>query len=78
MSMLNSEAMMRYLYKEMSPEESNEFISEVNSHPELQEQFTHMKEGFETLDEIQYTPSSSVIERIMHYGAANSEGLTKE
>jgi len=29
--MLNSEAMMRYLYKEMSPEESNEFISEVNS-----------------------------------------------
>ncbi|MFN5375750.1 MAG: hypothetical protein ACK492_05270 [Chitinophagaceae bacterium] len=77
MSMLNSEAMMRYLYKEMSPEESNEFISEVNSHPELQEQFAHMKEGFETLDEIQYTPSSSVIERIMHYGSASSEGLSK-
>jgi hypothetical protein len=71
--MLNSEAMMRYLYKE----ESNEFISEVNSHPELQEQFAHMKEGFETLDEIQYTPSSSVIERIMHYGSASSEGLSK-
>lgn len=77
MSMLNSEVMMRYLYKEMSPEESNEFISEVNSSPELQEQFTHIKEGFETLDEIQYTPSSSVIERIMHYGSASSEGLSK-
>lgn len=75
--MLNSEVMMRYLYKEMSPEESNEFISEVNSNPELQEQFTHIKEGFETLDEIQYTPSSSVIERIMHYGSASSEGLSK-
>jgi hypothetical protein len=36
-----------------------------------------MKEGFETLDEIQYTPSSSVIERIMHYGSASSEGLSK-
>lgn len=75
--MLNSEVMMRYLYKEMSPEESNEFISEVNSNPELKEQFTHIKEGFETLDEIQYTPSSSVIERIMHYGSASSEGLSK-
>jgi hypothetical protein len=76
--MLNSEAMMRYLYKEMSPEESNEFISEVNSHPDLQEQFTHMKEGFETLENIQFSPSSSVIDKIMQYGAANSEGLTKE
>lgn len=75
--MLNSEVMMRYLYKEMTPEESNEFISEVNSHPDLKEQFTHMKEGFETLDEIQFSPSSSVIERIMHYGSANSEGLSK-
>ena len=76
--MLNSEAMMRYLYKEMSPEESNEFISELTSHTEFQEQFTHIKEGFEALDEIQFRPASSVIERIMHYGAANSEGLTKE
>jgi hypothetical protein len=77
MSMLNSEAMMRYLYKEMSPEESNEFISQVNQDPEIKEQFTHMKEGFESLDEIQYSPSSSVIEKIMNYGAANSEGLSK-
>ena len=75
--MLNSEAMMRYLYKEMSPEESNEFLSQINSNPEIQEQFTHIKEGFETLDEIQYSPSTSVIERIMNYGSANTEGLSK-
>jgi hypothetical protein len=75
--MLNSEAMMRYLYKEMSPEESNEFLSEINSNPEIQQQFTHIKEGFETLDEIQYSPSTSVIERIMNYGSANAEGLSK-
>ena len=75
--MLNSEVMMRYLYNEMSPEESNEFLSEVNGNPEVQEQFTHIKEGFETLDEIQYSPSTSVIERIMNYGSANAEGLSK-
>ncbi|MEY3086081.1 MAG: hypothetical protein RL037_2326 [Bacteroidota bacterium] len=77
MSMLNSEAMMRYLYKEMSPEESNEFLSEVNSQSELQEQFKQINEGFETLEEIQYSPSTSVIERIMNYGSANAEGLSK-
>jgi hypothetical protein len=75
--MLKSEAMMRYLYKEMSPEESNEFLSEVNGNPEIQEQFADIKEGFETLEEIQYSPSTSVIERIMNYGSANTEGLSK-
>jgi hypothetical protein len=75
--MLNSEAMMRYLYNEMSPEESNEFLSEINSNPEIQEQFTQIKKGIETLDEIQYSPSTSVIERIMNYGSANAEGLSK-
>ncbi len=75
--MLNSEAMMRYLYKEMTPEESNEFISEVNNNPELQEQFNQVKEGFESLENIQFSPSTSVIERIMHYGSASSEGLSK-
>lgn len=76
--MLNSEAMMRYLYKEMSPEESSDFLSQVNNNPELQDQFTHIKEGFETLENVQFSPSSSVIEKIMQYGAAGSEGLTKE
>ena len=75
--MLNSEVMMSYLYKEMTSEESNEFISDVNSQPELQEEFTQIKEGFEALDEIKFSPSSSVIERIMHYGSASSEGVSK-
>jgi hypothetical protein len=75
--MLNSEAMMRYLYNEMSPEESNEFLSQVNGNPETQEEFTQIIEGFETLDKIQYSPSTSVIERIMNYGSANAEGLSK-
>lgn len=70
--------MMRYLYKEMTPEETNEFLSQISEHPDLQEQFTQLKEGFEILEDIQFIPSSSVIERIMHYGSASSAGLSKE
>ena len=77
MSILNSEAMMRYLYKEMTPEESKEFLSQVGETPDIQEQFTEMKEAFETLEEIQFSPSSSVIDRIMHYGSTKTEGLSK-
>jgi hypothetical protein len=77
MSILNSEEMMRYLYKEMTPEESKEFLAKVGETPDIQEQFTEMKDGFETLEDIQFSPSSSVIDRIMHYGSAGAEGLSK-
>ena len=69
--------MMRYLYKEMTPEESKEFLAKVGETPDIQEQFTEMKDGFETLEDIQFSPSSSVIDRIMHYGSAGAEGLSK-
>ena len=77
MSILNSEEMMRYLYKEMTPEQSKEFLAKVGETPDIQEQFTEMKEGFEKLEDIQFSPSSSVIDRIMHYGSAGAEGLSK-
>ncbi len=77
MSILNSEEMMRYLYKEMTPEESKEFLAKVGETPDIQEQFSEMKEGFEKLDDIQYSPSNSVIDRIMNYGSTNTEGLSK-
>ena len=78
MSILNSEVMMRYLYKEMTPEESKEFLSQVGENPEIQEEFTEMKEGFEKLDDIQYSPSTSVIDRIMQYGSAVEEAHSKK
>ena len=77
MSILNSEEMMRYLYKEMTPEESKEFLSKVGETPDIQEQFSEMKEGFEKLEDIQFSPSSSVIDRIMNYGSTKTEGLSK-
>jgi len=76
--MLNSEAMMRYLYNEMSPEEKNEFLSKVGENPEIQEEFDEIKEGFETLEDIQFSPSTSVIERIMQYGSAGEEAHSKK
>jgi hypothetical protein len=78
MSMLNSEAMMRYLYNEMSPEEKSEFLSKVGENPEIQEEFDEIKEGFETLEDIQFSPSTSVIERIMQYGSAGEEAHSKK
>ena len=77
MSILNSEEMMRYLYKEMTPEESKEFLSKVGETLDIQEQFSEMKEGFEKLEDIQFSPSSSVIDRIMNYGSTKTEGLSK-
>ena len=78
MSILNSEEMMRYLYKEMTPEESKEFLAKVGETPDIQEQFSEMKEGFEKLDDIQYSPSTSVIDRIMQYGSAVEEAHSKK
>ncbi len=77
MSILNSEEMMRYLYKEMTPEESKEFIAKVGETPDMQEQFSEMKEVVEKLEDIQFSPSNSVIDRIMNYGSTNTEGLSK-
>ncbi|MEY4628305.1 MAG: hypothetical protein RLZZ595_631, partial [Bacteroidota bacterium] len=71
-------AMMRYLYNEMSPEEKNEFLSKVGENPEIQEEFDEIKEGFETLEDVQFSPSTSVIERIMQYGSAGEEAHSKK
>lgn len=72
MSMLNSEAMMRYLYKEMSPKESNDFLSLIEDQPELKSQFSELKEGFEGLENIQYSPSPEVVEKLVQYGTKHS------
>lgn len=73
--MLNSEAMMRYLYKEMSPEESSDFLSHIEEQPELKSQFCELKEGFEKLENIQYSPSQEVVDKLLRYGASDSQGL---
>ena len=49
--------MLRYLYNEMSAEESMVFLKFINSSPAVREQFNHMKEGFETLNSISLNPS---------------------
>jgi hypothetical protein len=75
MSTLNSEAMMRYLYNEMSSKESTDFLSHIKEHPELNSQFSEIKEGFENLENIQFSPSPEVINKLLQYGASVSQGM---
>jgi hypothetical protein len=69
MSPLISEKMLRYLYNEMSAEESMVFLKFINSSPAAKEQFNQMKEGFETLNGISLNPSRNTVDRILSYGS---------
>jgi len=76
MSLLNSEEMIRYLYNEMSPEENKSFIYFVETNPAIKEQFQMIKEGFDVLNSISFSPSKRSIDRIRHYGSI--DGLSMQ
>jgi hypothetical protein len=61
--------MLRYLYSEMSSEESAHFLLFVENNPAMMEQYARMKEGFDVLNNIKLSPSGSSIDRIMSYVA---------
>ena len=69
MSPLISEKMLRYLYNEMSAEESMVFLKFINSSPAVKEQFNQMKEGFEALNNLRMNPSRNTVDRILSYGS---------
>lgn len=61
--------MLRYLYNEMSSEESSEFLSFIENNPPMMEQFLEMKEGLEVLNKLNFSPSTSSTDRITTYGS---------
>ena len=61
--------MLRYLYNEMSFEESAHFLFFIENNPAMMEQFARIKEGFDVLNNINFSPSRSSTERIMSYAA---------
>ena len=61
--------MLRYLYNEMSSEESAHFLFFIENSPAMMEQFTWIKEGFDVLNNINFSPSRSSTDRIMSYAA---------
>ncbi len=61
--------MLRYLYNEMSAEESMVFLKFINSSPAVKEQMNPMEEGFEDLSGISMNPSRNTVDRILSYGS---------
>jgi len=61
--------MLRYLYNEMSSEESAHFLFFIENNPAMMEQYAQIKEGFDLLNNITFSPAHSSIERIMSYAS---------
>lgn len=61
--------MLRYLYNEMSSEESAHFLFFIENNPAMMEQYAQMKEGFDVLNNIKFSPASSSMDRIMSYAS---------
>lgn len=68
---LISESMLRYLYNEMSSEESAHFLFFIENNPAMMEQYARIKEVFDILNNIKFSPSRSSIDRIVAYAALN-------
>jgi hypothetical protein len=71
MNSLNIDSMLRYLYNEMSAEESQSFIRMINVNAAMMEQFAEMKEGMDLLNSLLLSPSPRSVDRIMAYAAVN-------
>ncbi len=63
--------MLRYLYNEMSSEESQGFMKLINGNAAMMEQFAEVKEGLDLLNGLLLSPSPRSVDRIMAYAAVN-------
>jgi len=61
--------MLRYLYDEMSSEESAHFLFFIENNPAMMEQYAQIKEGLDVLNSLSFSPSRNSIERIMSYAS---------
>lgn len=76
MNSLISESMLRYLYNEMSADETSHFWFFLENNPSSMEQFISMKEGMEALSSISYSPKRSSLSKIMSY--ASMDGFSMQ
>lgn len=61
--------MLRYLYNEMSAEESQGFLKMINGNAAMMDQYAELKEGFDVLNSFSLSPSRSSMDRIMAYAS---------
>jgi anti-sigma factor RsiW len=75
MSPLTTEEMLRYLYNEMSAEESKQFLSVIDANPAMKAQFIEMQEGLDVLKRLKYSPSHKSVDRIRKYAAMGGKSM---
>ncbi|HLO80025.1 MAG TPA: hypothetical protein VK166_03650 [Chitinophagaceae bacterium] len=75
MNHFTTEDMIRFLYNEMSPEESKMAMEAIESDWILKEKYEVLKASKRDLDSIRCTPRKSTIDSILQY--AEQESLVK-
>jgi hypothetical protein len=58
---------LRFIYDEMSPQESNDFQQQLNSDLEIREEHDEIKEVQHELDSLRCSPSPDLLKSIMRY-----------
>lgn len=75
MTNFTTEDMIRFLYNELQQEAANEFNEALAKDWNLKERFKALQEAMTGLEGVQFSPSSKVLDNIMHY--AEEKTLTK-
>ena len=75
MNNITTEDMIRFLYNEMTAEESRQFTEAMEADWTLKEAFELLKQSKDSLDKPMHSPRTSTINAIMQY-AEMTEGVT--
>jgi hypothetical protein len=67
MNNFTTEDMIRFLYNEMSPEETAQLMAALETDFELREKFEVLQSAKNNLETLHYTPRKRTIENIMQY-----------
>ena len=67
MNNFTTEDMIRFLYNEMSPEETSRLLAALETDWSLKEKFEVLKSSMDSLDSLHYSPRKRTIEAILQY-----------
>jgi len=66
-----SDTMIRFLYNEMTEEESSDFLAFLNKNTSAKQEFLALQKSAESLCSIEYTPGESVMYKVKTYASFN-------
>jgi hypothetical protein len=67
MNLITTEDMIRFLYNEMTPDETLQMIAALTTNWKIKVQYEALKASMEELDSLIVAPRRQVIDRIMQY-----------